>query len=84
MPTTKEFTIQMDDQPGTLGKICRPLVQWCIYIGPDEGCHDVPEPIAPMDITFVSLEPTLIRLSPHVNLMSLMSWMGGCDALAIE
>jgi len=25
MPTTKEFTIQMDDQPGTLGKICRPL-----------------------------------------------------------
>src|SRR6266542_5476286 len=25
MPTTKEFSIQMEDQPGTLGKICRTL-----------------------------------------------------------
>ena len=25
MPTTKEFSIRMDDQPGALGKICRPL-----------------------------------------------------------
>ena len=25
MPTTKEFSIQMDDKPGTLGKICSPL-----------------------------------------------------------
>jgi len=25
MPTTKEFSIQMDDQPGILGKVCRPL-----------------------------------------------------------
>jgi hypothetical protein len=25
MPTTKEFSIRMEDQPGTLGKICRGL-----------------------------------------------------------
>ena len=25
MPTTKEFSIQLDDQPGTLGKVCRAL-----------------------------------------------------------
>ncbi len=25
MPTTKEFTLSMDDKPGTLGKICRAL-----------------------------------------------------------
>ena len=25
MPTTKELSIQMDDKPGTLGKICRSL-----------------------------------------------------------
>jgi hypothetical protein len=25
MPTTKEFTLTMDDRPGTLGKICRAL-----------------------------------------------------------
>jgi hypothetical protein len=24
MPTAKEFTILMEDRPGTLGKICRP------------------------------------------------------------
>ncbi len=25
MPTTKEFTIRMEDRPGTLGKLCRAL-----------------------------------------------------------
>lgn len=25
MPTTKEFTVVMDDRPGTLGKVCRAL-----------------------------------------------------------
>jgi hypothetical protein len=25
MPTTKEFTIHMEDRPGTLGKVCRAL-----------------------------------------------------------
>ncbi len=25
MPTTREFTIQMEDRPGTLGKLCRTL-----------------------------------------------------------
>ncbi len=37
MPTTKEFTIHMEDRPGTLGKLCRALADrnvkapvWCI------------------------------------------------------
>ena len=25
MPTTKEFSVQLEDQPGTLSKICQPL-----------------------------------------------------------
>ena len=25
MPTTREFTVQMEDKPGTLGKLCRSL-----------------------------------------------------------
>jgi hypothetical protein len=25
MPTTKEFSVRMNDQPGTLGKFCRAL-----------------------------------------------------------
>ena len=25
MPTSKEFTVQMEDRPGTLGKVCRAL-----------------------------------------------------------
>jgi len=32
-------------------------------IGPDEGCHEVPDPIAPIDMMFVSLEPTRIPIS---------------------
>src|SRR5512138_1651524 len=32
-------------------------------IGPDDGCHDVPDPIAPVEIRFVSLEPTRIPMS---------------------
>lgn len=32
-------------------------------IGPDEGCHEVPDPIAPIDITFFSLEPTRMPIS---------------------
>jgi hypothetical protein len=27
MPTTKEFTLTLDDRPGTLGKICRGLTE---------------------------------------------------------
>src|SRR6266705_2066149 len=27
-------------------------------IGPDDGCHEVPDPIAPIDMMFVSLDPT--------------------------
>jgi len=32
-------------------------------MGPDDGCHDVPDPIAPIDMIFVSLEPTRIPMS---------------------
>src|SRR2546430_13466943 len=32
-------------------------------IGPDDGCQVVPEPIAPMDMMFVSLDPTRIPMS---------------------
>ena len=32
-------------------------------IGAEDGCQDVPDPIAPIDIKFVSLEPTLIFIS---------------------
>src|SRR6266849_5974096 len=32
-------------------------------IGPDDGSQVVPDPIAPMDMTFVSLPPTLIPMS---------------------
>src|SRR5437016_4182351 len=32
-------------------------------IGADEGCQDVPDPIAPMDIELVSLEPTRMLIS---------------------
>src|SRR5690349_5643292 len=34
-----------------------------MYIGADEGCHEVPEPIAPIDIMLCSLEPTRIPIS---------------------
>jgi hypothetical protein len=34
-----------------------------MYIGADEGCQDVPEPIAPIDVTLVPLEPTRIAMS---------------------
>ena len=32
MPTTKEFSVQMEDQPGTLGKICRTLADHKVNI----------------------------------------------------
>jgi hypothetical protein len=32
MPTTKELTIEIDDKPGTLGKICRPLADGGVNI----------------------------------------------------
>ena len=32
-------------------------------IGPDEGCHDVPDPIAPIDMMLLSLEPTRMPMS---------------------
>src|SRR5215218_1160342 len=35
-----------------------PATLWYMLIGPDAGCHDVPDPIAPIDITLCALEPT--------------------------
>src|SRR5205814_7830694 len=32
-------------------------------IGADEGCQEVPDPIAPIDIKFVSLDPTRMLMS---------------------
>jgi len=32
MPTTKEFTVHMEDRPGTLGKLCRSLADRGINI----------------------------------------------------
>ena len=32
-------------------------------IGPDDGCQEVPDPIAPIDMMFVSLEPTRMLMS---------------------
>ena len=32
-------------------------------IGPEDGCQVVPDPIAPIDMTFVSLEPTRMPMS---------------------
>jgi hypothetical protein len=34
-----------------------------MYIGPEEGCHSVPDPIEPIDMTFVSRDPTRIPMS---------------------
>ena len=34
-----------------------------MYIGADDGCQEVPEPIAPIDITLWSLEPTRMPMS---------------------
>src|SRR5215813_11504135 len=41
-----------------------------MYIGPDDGCQAVPEPIAPIDMTFVSLEPTRIPRSLPIMTIS--------------
>src|SRR6266536_1710731 len=32
-------------------------------IGPDDGCHEVPDHIAPIEMMFVSLEPTRTPIS---------------------
>ena len=53
-------------------------------IGVDDGCHEVPDPIAPIEIKFVSLEPTRIAMSsPDITSngdisagMSMPAWLG--------
>src|SRR5437868_1675552 len=37
-----------------------------MYIGADEGCQEVPDPIPPIDIRFVWLAPTRILISRSV------------------
>ena len=32
MPTVKEFTLRLDDQPGTLGKLCQALAEQDVNI----------------------------------------------------
>jgi len=32
MPTAKEFTIRLDDKPGTLGKLCQALAEGGVNI----------------------------------------------------
>ncbi|MCI0723051.1 MAG: ACT domain-containing protein [Acidobacteria bacterium] len=39
MPATKEFTVLMEDQPGTLGKVCRALADHNVNI---LGLHSFP------------------------------------------
>ena len=56
-------------------------------IGPDDGCQAVPDPIAPIDIRFVSLDPTRMLMSfsvvtingPMFIVMPPMSIPGICD-----
>src|ERR1700754_1642974 len=39
-----------------------------MYIGDEAGCQDVPEPIAPIEVMFDSLEPTRMPMSsPSIN-----------------
>ena len=40
-----------------------PATLWYMYIGPDAGCQEVPEPIWPIDMMLVSFEPTLMPMS---------------------
>ena len=62
-------------------------------IGPDEGCHEVPDPIAPMDMILVSLDPTRMPMSlPFITIngpmfmfippMSMPGIIGLADGLA--
>src|SRR5512138_2779666 len=39
-------------------------------IGPEEGCHEVPETIAAIDVTLVSLDPTRTPMSSPVITIS--------------
>ena len=38
MPTTKEFTIRLEDKPGTLGKLCQALAEQSINILAFHSC----------------------------------------------
>src|SRR6516165_877565 len=50
-----------------------PFARSIMFTGVDIGCHDVPEPIWPMNITFVSLALTRTAISsPEISLKGLM------------
>src|SRR5260370_2019952 len=38
MPTTKEFTIRLEDRPGTLGKLCQALAEQSVNILAFHSC----------------------------------------------
>jgi hypothetical protein len=38
MPTTKEFTIRLEDRPGTLGKLCQALAEQSVNILAFQSC----------------------------------------------
>ncbi len=57
MPTAKEFTVLMDDRPGTLGKICRALADRNVNIVATQS-----SPIGGKSVTrFVFDNPTTAR-----------------------
>src|SRR5215207_9644855 len=46
-----------------------PATLWYMLDGPDEGCHEVPDPIAPIDIRLCALEPTrMLMPSPDITI----------------
>ena len=38
MPTNKEFTIRLEDRPGTLGKLCQALAEQSVNILAFQSC----------------------------------------------
>jgi hypothetical protein len=58
MPTTKEFTIHMEDLPGTLGKLCRALADRNVNI---IAFQSFPEEKGKSTVQFVTDNPTLTK-----------------------
>jgi hypothetical protein len=57
MPTTREFTVQMEDKPGTLGKFCRALADKGVNILSLQQCpHE-----GKSTIRFVGDNPTTVK-----------------------
>ncbi len=58
MPTTKEFTIHMEDRPGTLGKLCRALADRGVNI---VAFQAFPEVKGKSTIRLVTDNPTMAK-----------------------